>query len=97
VAGLRDLLAPHRRMYGASGAAYRTDIRDDDKIIEVGMPRLPDRLVRDMRSVEITRVDVIDAALYGFPEYGDGCRFVSRSLSGQTPKARRVAPEGARG
>jgi hypothetical protein len=61
-------------MYRTSGTAYRTHFCDDDKILEVRMQRLPDQLVRNMRSVEV----VIDAALYGFPEYGDGCRLVSR-------------------
>jgi len=38
-----------------------------------------------MRSVEVTRADVIDAALYGFPEYGYGCRLVSRWTESTRP------------
>ena len=47
-----------RRVRAALGA----DLGDDDKVVGIGMQRLPDQLVRDVGTVIVAGVDVIDPA-----------------------------------
>ena len=46
-----------RFVLAASGA----DLGDDDELVRIGMQRLSDQLVGDVRAVEVAGVDVVDA------------------------------------
>ena len=46
---------------GTIGAAARTDLGHDHQIIGIGMQRLLDDLIGDMRTVEIAGIDVVHA------------------------------------
>ena len=50
------------RQPGAVLAAPGADLGDDDEVVGIGMQRLADDLVGDVRAVEIAGVDVVDAA-----------------------------------
>src|SRR5262249_31601997 len=51
----------------------RTDLGHDDKIVPIGVKRLTNDLVGDMRPIKVAGVDVIDATLNGLAQHGDGC------------------------
>lgn len=56
-----DLLTGECGDPGCVCAAASTDFGDDDEAVRVGMERLFDDLVGDVRAVEVAGVDVIDA------------------------------------
>lgn len=57
---------------GGVVAAHRPDLGDDHQIIRIGMQRLADQMIGDVRAVEIAGVDVIDPACHRFAQHGQG-------------------------
>ena len=52
-------------------AAHRADLGDDRQTRRIGMQRLADDLIDDVRAVKVAGVDVIDAACDRFAQHGD--------------------------
>ena len=71
VDGLRQLFARKGRDPGPVLAAPGADLGDDDEIVGIGMQRLADDLVGDMRAVEVAGVDVVDAAGHRLAQHGE--------------------------
>ena len=63
---------------GAVRVANRADLGDDHQIVRIGMQRLADDLVGDVRTVEVAGVDVVDPSLDGGAQHRDGCGAVAR-------------------
>ena len=58
-------------MPGGVVAARGAHLRDDHEILGIGMQRLADDLVGDMRAVEVAGVDVVDAGRDRLAQDGD--------------------------
>src|SRR6185312_9555013 len=69
---LREFLRGHGGKPRSVGASARADLSDDDEIVRIGMQRLADDLIGDVRAVEIAGVDVIDAGGDRFAQHGAG-------------------------
>jgi hypothetical protein len=50
----------HSRVPRRVRAALGADLGDDDKVVGIGMQRLPDQLIGDVGTVKVAGVDVID-------------------------------------
>ena len=64
----------HRRIraqHPARPVAARADLADQRQPLRIRVQRRPDELVRDVRTVVLRGIDVIDAELGGAPEYRD--------------------------
>ena len=70
-------------------AAHRADLGDDDQIVRIGVQRLADELVGDVRAVEVAGVDVVDAARDRLAQHGE--RGVAILAAARTRRARRAA------
>ena len=73
---LGERLGRERRVPGAVGAPPRPDLGDDGQIIGIGVERLPDDAVGDVRAVEIAGVDVVDALLDRRAQHREGAGVV---------------------
>ena len=67
---LRQFFARERRNPRAILAAPRPDLGDDDEIIGIRVERFADELVRDVRAVEVARVDVVHPTRDGLAKHG---------------------------
>ena len=70
---LGQLFGRERREPGSILAAPGADLGDDDEIVGIGVQRLADQLVGDVRAVVVAGVDVVDAARDGLAQHGQ-CR-----------------------
>ena len=68
---LSQLLGREGRNPRSVRAAPGADLGDDDEIVGIGMQRLADELIGDVRAVEVAGVDVIDAARDRLAQHGD--------------------------
>jgi len=65
-----ELLPGKSRNPGLVGSAASTNFGNDNEIVGVGVQRLSDQLVGNMRTIEIAGVDVIYSSSHSFPQYG---------------------------
>src|SRR5580692_8669776 len=70
VHGLCQFTQRHRRNPRSIGAAPGANFCDDGEIVRVGVKRLADDLVGDVRPVEIAGIDVVLALRYGLAQDG---------------------------
>src|SRR5215471_14586332 len=63
---------------GLVGTAAGTDFRNDHQTVGIGMERLLDNLIRDMRTIEIARVDVVHSGFDSFPQNPHGTLRIAR-------------------
>ena len=64
---------PRARSPGSRGvrATHRPDFGHDHEVVRIGVKRLSDQLVGDVRAIEIAGVNVIDSAPHGRPQHGE--------------------------
>ena len=91
---------PRARRPGAMRlrAAPGADLGDDDEIVGIGMQRLADDLVGDVRAIEIAGVDVVDAARHRLAQHRDrGVAILGRAEHARARRAAwRRSPGGSR-
>jgi hypothetical protein len=69
----RKLLGGKSRVPRAIGTALGADLGDDGQIVGIGMQGLADKLVGDMRAIEIAGIDVVDAGGDRGAQHRQGC------------------------
>src|SRR5262249_51041489 len=57
---------------GLVWAAAGADFRNDHQMVGIGIKRLLDNLIRDMRTIEIARIDVVHSGFDSCPQNTDG-------------------------
>jgi hypothetical protein len=80
-----QLLPTLRRKPGSVSAPSRTDFGYDRQARGIGMQRLRDDLVGDVRAVEIAGVDMVDAARNGLAQDGNGFCAILRGADTPLP------------
>ena len=66
-----QILLRHRRVPGTVRAPEGPDLGHEGQAVRIGMQRLADNLVGNVRAVEIARVDVVHAAFDRLAQNGD--------------------------
>ena len=68
--GFGQRLRGKRRQPRALGTAPCTDLGDDEQVVAIRVQGFADQLIRDVRAVEVARVDMVDAQGHGLAQYG---------------------------
>ena len=76
-----------RRHPVALVVAAGADLADQREVLGIGVQRLADEFVGDVRAVELRGVDVVDAQLDGASEHGDRLVVVARRAETPGPAA----------
>ena len=90
-----------RQLVGGQGGQPRpigpplgAHLGGDEQILAIGVQRLANDLVGDVRAIEVSGVDVIDTALHGRPQHRHGgCPVLGRAEDAGSGELHRAVPE----